>query len=205
MLQALELAAFLTIFGTIFIAELTDKDAILLLTLATKNKPLYVFAAGASAFCITTAIIVAVGSVLTQIVPIFWVKLAGGSIMIVYAFWEYLRGRAKDGDVQVEEERLEKGLRGAKITGFLLVVLSLAVLDLAGDATELITILFVAHYEDALLVFLAAASALVAASAFETALGNRLGRLLTARRVRYLSIVVFLAVGTVTLLTSATA
>jgi putative Ca2+/H+ antiporter (TMEM165/GDT1 family) len=59
---------------------------------------------------------------------------------------------------------------------------SLIVLDLAGDATELVTSVFVAQFRDVLLVFAGAVAALVAASAVETILGNGLGRVLSARR-----------------------
>jgi len=55
---------FLIIGSAIFAAELTDKDALLLLALATRTKPWHVFAAGSVAFTVTTAIIVLVGVVL---------------------------------------------------------------------------------------------------------------------------------------------
>ena len=54
------LTEFVTVVATIFIAELTDKDALLLLALATKMKPWAAFAAGATAFTITSAIIVCI-------------------------------------------------------------------------------------------------------------------------------------------------
>jgi putative Ca2+/H+ antiporter (TMEM165/GDT1 family) len=194
--------AFLTICGTIFVAELTDKDALLLLALATKTKPLHVFAAGSIAFIATTTIIVVVGSALVRFIPIYWIKLAGGVIMLAYAGWEFVRGRGEEKNLEGTEEKLVTGWGKSEFTGFLVVVLSLAVLDLAGDATELLTIVFVAQFDNALLVFSAAALALVVASGFETILGNRLGKILTARRVRSFSIVVFLLIGTVIVLST---
>ena len=195
--------AFLTICGTIFVAELTDKDALLLLALATRTRPRYIFAAGSVAFIITTTIIVGVGSALVRFVPIYWIKLAGGVIMLGYAAWEYFRGQREEKNNESREERLVAGLGKRELTGFLVIVLSLAVLDLAGDATELLTIVFVAQFENALLVFSAAALALVAASGLETILGNRLGRILTARRVRQLSVLVFLVIGTLIVVSTA--
>jgi putative Ca2+/H+ antiporter (TMEM165/GDT1 family) len=79
--QGMFLAALLTTIGTIFVVELTDKDALFLLALATKKKASVVFAAGSIAFAITTAIIVLVGSVLIAFVPVLAIKLAGGAIM----------------------------------------------------------------------------------------------------------------------------
>src|ERR1700736_3150317 len=98
-----DLVAFLTIFATLFVAELTDKDALLILALATKTKPRTVFAAGSITFIITTAIIVAVGSILIRFIPILWIKVVGGIIMLAYAAWE-IRELAEDKSSIEEEE-----------------------------------------------------------------------------------------------------
>lgn len=191
------LGGFLTVFGTIFIAELTDKDALLLLSLATKTRPLLVFVGGAIAFTITSAIIVTFGSVLVVYIPIYWIKLAGGTIMLAYAVLEYLRGLQVDARLEDDERRFIKHIGKNELHVLLGIVGSLILLDLAGDTTELLTIVFVAQYGDALLVLAGAVTALVAASALETVLGNRLGRLLSSRNVRYLSVLVFLVIGSV--------
>ncbi len=204
--KSLEISAFaggfLTVFGTIFLAELTDKDALLLLSLATKMRPLLVFAAGSIAFTMTSAIIVLLGSALVQYVPIFWVKIAGGAIMLCYAVLEYLRGLRIEEEVETGEERLFKHFGRREVYAFLGILGSLIALDLAGDATELLTVVFVAQFDNALLVFTGAVAALVAASAVETALGSGLGKLLSAKRVRNLSVVVFLVIGSVIIFTS---
>lgn len=191
------LGGFLTVFGTIFIAELTDKDALLLLSLATKTRPLLVFVGGAIAFTITSAIIVTFGSVLVVYIPIYWIKLAGGTIMLAYVVLEYLRGLQVDARLEDDERRFIKHIGKNELHVLLGIVGSLILLDLAGDTTELLTIVFVAQYGDALLVLAGAVTALVAASALETVLGNRLGRLLSSRNVRYLSVLVFLVIGSV--------
>ena len=193
---------FLTVVGTIFVAELTDKDALLLLSLAARTRPLLVFAAGSIAFTITSAIIVLLGSVLVEYVPIELVKLAGGAIMLGYALFEYLRGLKIKEAAEEKEERLFAHFGRKEIYAFLGILGSLILLDLAGDATELLTVVFVAQFQNALLVFAGAVTALVAASALETALGVRLGRLLSAKNVRKLSVVVFLIIGSVIILTS---
>src|SRR5580700_4087830 len=100
------LAALLTTAGTMFVAELTDKDALFLLALATKTKASVVFAAGSVAFTITTAIIVLLGSLLITVVPVFAIKLVGGLIMLAYAAFEYYRFSKKESSVDEREERL---------------------------------------------------------------------------------------------------
>jgi putative Ca2+/H+ antiporter (TMEM165/GDT1 family) len=196
------LEAFVTVAGTIFVAELTDKDAMLLLTLATRNRAWFVFAAGSIAFTVTSAIIVLVGSVLAGVVPVLWIRAAGGAVMIAYAVWETAKG-VRDGQPKEGSDRSQSGPTRNQLAGFLMMVLTLAGLDLAGDATEVLTVVFVARFQSILLVFLGAVTALVAASALETLLGNRFGRLLSAKRLRYFSIAIFLVIGSVVLLTVA--
>ena len=192
-------AAFAAIAAALFVTELTDKDALLLLALATRKRALRVFLAGVTAFVITTSIIVTVGMLAIIVIPILWIKIAGGIVMLVYGLWE-AKGLVGQNTVTLEEKRLEKARDGLR--AFLLMVGALALLDLAGDATEILTIVLIAQYSNALLVFSAACTGLVAATAVETALGNRLGRILTARRVRFVSMAVFLILGSAILLAS---
>ncbi len=200
--QGMLLTALFTTMGAIFVTELTDKDALFLLALATKTKPSVVFAAGSVAFTITTTIIVLLGSVLIAFVPIIAIKLAGGAIMLGYAVWEYYRFSSEERQVDEREERvLERRGRGAWSI-FFPAVLTLIVLDLAGDATELVTIVLLAHFGDVLAVFSGAVVGLVAAVAVETVLGNRLGKVLSRKRIRHLSILVFTVIGVTVIATS---
>ncbi len=198
------LSGFFTILLTIFVAELTDKDALLLLALATKIRPWIVFASGALAFTITTTIIVSLGYVLIQLIPVWAIKLAGGAIMIGYAVWSYAREKREEKEALEEEERVLRRTSRKKTAWsiFLGAVGMLIVLDLAGDATEVLTIVYVAHFENVLLVFVACVIALVAASAVETLLGNRLSRLLSIQKLRLVSLAIFLIIGSVVIVTT---
>jgi len=196
------LVALITTGGTIFVAELTDKDALFLLALATKTKASVVFAAGSAAFTISTAVIVLLGSLLITVVPVIAIKLVGGSIMLAYAVLEYYRFSNEERSVDEREERLLEKSAGGVWSIFIPAVLTLIALDLAGDATELVTIVFLARYQDALVVFLGAIIGLVAAVAVETALGNRLGRVLSRKRIKYLSIAIFTIIGVTVIVTT---
>ena len=191
--------AFATIASALFVTEMTDKDAFLLLTLAAKTRAAVVFLAGATAFVITTAIFVTVGTLISTAVPILWVKLIGGAFMIGYGLWE-ARNVNSRGDVEKEERSLERRFGGWMT--FFSIVAGVALLDIAGDATEVLTIVLAARYSSPILVFSAACTGLVSAAAFETALGNRLGRMLTPQRVRYVSMIVFLVLGTFIIISS---
>jgi putative Ca2+/H+ antiporter (TMEM165/GDT1 family) len=200
--ESLLLTALLTTGGTIFVAELTDKDALFLLALATKTKASVVFAAGSVAFTISTAIIVLLGSLLITVVPVIAIKLAGGSIMLAYAALEYYRFSNEERSVDEREERLLEKSAGGVWSIFIPAVLTLIALDLAGDATELVTIVFLARYQDAVVVFAGAVIGLVAAVAVETTLGNRLGRVLSRKRIKYLSITIFTIIGVTVIVTT---
>lgn len=194
------ISAFVSIAAAMFVTELTDKDALLLLALASRTRAALVFLAGSSAFVLTTVVNVGIGALATSFVPLAWIKVAGGSVMVAYGLWE-AKGLIGKKLIEEEERRLEKE-RGP-LRAFLGMVGALVLLDLAGDATQVLTIVFVAHYSDTVLVFVATCLGLIAATGLETALGNRLGRLLTPERLRFVSVVVFLALGSFIVITSA--
>jgi len=196
------LNAFLTIIAAIFVAELTDKDALLLLSLATRIKPWVVFAAGSVAFTITSAIIVTVGYFLVSFVPVPIISVAGGVVMIAYGVWSFLEAKKEEEELAKVERRLSLRASRSLWFVFLNAVSMLILLDLAGDATEVLTILFVARFQNTLLVFTGAVIALVSATAVETMIGNRLSKILSPRRIRIFSLFVFLIIGTTAILTA---
>jgi putative Ca2+/H+ antiporter (TMEM165/GDT1 family) len=189
------LSALVTVGTAIFIAELTDKDALLLLSLATRIDAWVVFAAGSLAFTITSAIIVTVGQLLVTLIPVSLITLVGGTIMIGYGVWSFFHSREEEEELTKSERNLVSMKSKGVTSVFFGAVAMLILLDLAGDATEILTILFVARYGDALVVFTGAVIALVTASAVETTLGNKLSKILSPDRIRILSLIVFLVIG----------
>ena len=186
------IASFATIAATLFVAELTDKDALLLLAISTKVRARLAFAAGATAFAITTTIIIAAGSLIVAVVPVDWVRVAGGVVMLGYGLWE-ARGLIGEKEVEKEESRIARS--GSQWRVFLALVASLALLDLAGDATEVLTVVLVANYGLPLFVFSSVWVGLVSAAAAEATLGSKLGKLLTPRRLQVSSAVIFILLG----------
>jgi len=184
----------------IFVAELTDKDALLLLSLAARIRPWVVFAAGSIAFTITSAIIVTVGYFLVSFVPVSLISIAGGSVMVAYGIWSFFK--AKKDELMSAERKLSRDASKSLRAVFLGAVSLLVLLDLAGDATEVLTILFVARFQNTLLVFTGAVIALVCATAVETLIGNRLSKILSSKRIRIFSLFVFLTIGSAAILTA---
>jgi len=188
----LSLTAFATIAATIFVVELTDKDALLLLAVSTRVRALTAFLAGATAFIFTTTVIVAAGSLIVAVVPVQWVRLIGGIVMLGYGLWE-ARGLMGEEQVERQESQISRSENQWRV--FLALAASLALLDLAGDATEVLTVVLVAQYRAPFFVFGSACLGLVSAAALEAALGSRLGRLLTPRRIRIGSAFIFVLLG----------
>jgi putative Ca2+/H+ antiporter (TMEM165/GDT1 family) len=188
--------------AAIFVAELTDKDALLLLSLATRIKPWVVFAAGSVAFTITSAIIVTVGYFLVSFLPVSLISLAGGAVMIAYGIWSFFETRKEEEELAQAERKLSLKASKSLWLIFLNAVSLLILLDLAGDATEVLTILFVARFQSTLLVFVGAVPALIAATAVETLIGNRLSKILSSKRIRVFSLLVFLIIGATAILTT---
>jgi len=189
-----------TVASAVFVAELTDKDAFLLLTLATRHRSWFVFAAGAVTFTITTAIIATSGYFLVNVFPVYWIKFVGGVIMIGYGFLGFLKVSEKE-RAEEEEKLLARTSMKSMWPAFLAAVSMLALLDLAGDATEVLIIVFVAHF-DVVLVFASALIALIAATAVETVVGNRLRNYLSLKRLRLFSLLVFTIIGATIIITT---
>jgi putative Ca2+/H+ antiporter (TMEM165/GDT1 family) len=191
-MDELSIFSFATIVATLFVTELTDKDALLLIAVSTRVKPRLAFSAGAIAFTITTTIIVAAGSLIVSVVPVESIRLAGGVVMLVYGLWE-ARGLMGREAVGRQESRIARTRSQWRV--FFALVGSLALLDLAGDATEVLTVVLVAQYSAPFFVFSAVWLGLVSAAGVETLLGNRLGKLLTPKRLQIGSAAVFVLLG----------
>ena len=195
------LAVMATVASAVFVAELTDKDALLILTLATRHRPWFVFAAASVTFTITTTIIAVAGYFLVNVFPVYWIKIVGGVIMIGYGFWGFLTGSEKE-LAEEKEKLLARTSLKSMWPAFLAVVSMLALLDLAGDATEVLIIVFIAHFRNVVLVFVSALIALIAANALDTAVGNRLRNHLSLKRLRLFSPLVFTIIGATIIITT---
>jgi putative Ca2+/H+ antiporter (TMEM165/GDT1 family) len=122
--------------------------------------------------------------------------------MIAYGTWSFFEANKEGEELAKAERKLSlKASRGLWLV-FLNAVSLLILLDLAGDATEVLTILFVARFQNTLLVFVGAVIALIAATAAETIIGNRLSKILSPKRIRVFSLFVFLTIGSAAILTA---
>lgn len=89
----MNIKAFLTIFGSIFLAELGDKTQLATFSFAT-NKDVskwWVFAASASALVCASAIGVIAGKYLSDLISPKTLKYGAGSLFIVLGLWTILK------------------------------------------------------------------------------------------------------------------
>src|SRR5260370_1285520 len=82
--QNMDWRVMLTTFGIIFLAEMGDKTQIAAMTMAAeKKRPWEVFIAASLALAAVSAIGVVVGSTLSHVLPLEWIKRAAGAAFIV--------------------------------------------------------------------------------------------------------------------------
>jgi len=179
----------LSIFGFIFIAELPDKTALASLVLATRYKPLAVFAGAAVAFVIQSLIAVLVGG-LFSLLPESIVHRVAGVLFLVFAFFMW---RRKDEDAEEKVEgtapKEENFFRGAW-SAFIVVFLAEW-----GDLTQLATATLQAKYRDPVSVFVGATLALWAVAAIAIVIGNRAGNLLNPKLIKGIAATIFALLG----------
>jgi putative Ca2+/H+ antiporter (TMEM165/GDT1 family) len=145
----MSLAALVTTFGVVFLAELPDKTAIASLIMGTKYRPSWVFAGVAAAFVVHVALAVAAGSLLS-LVPrrpleavVALLFLAGAVLML------RSHGR-EDGEEEAEEAPdLGENAGFGKVAGTAFGVIMVAEF---GDLTQIVTANLAAKYADPLAV-----------------------------------------------------
>jgi putative Ca2+/H+ antiporter (TMEM165/GDT1 family) len=82
----MNLKLFLTVFGTIFLAELGDKTQLAVMALAAEHKEglVWIFLGSAFALVLTSLLAVVLGGVITRFVPTHVIHyLAGGAFIVI--------------------------------------------------------------------------------------------------------------------------
>ncbi|MBN9391640.1 MAG: TMEM165/GDT1 family protein [Chloroflexi bacterium] len=183
-----------SIFGFIFVAELPDKTAIASLVLATRFKPLVVFAGAALAFIIQSLVAILVGG-LFSLLPEAVVHRVAGALFLVFAFFMW-RDAGKNEDAE-EEETIEKEIAGKKQTFWAGMWTAFIVVFLAewGDLTQLATATLEAKYRDPVTVFIGATLALWAVSAIAIVIGSRVRTIFNPEITKKIAAVIFALLG----------
>src|SRR5882724_9883965 len=109
---------FATVFGVIFVAELPDKTAVAALVLATRHRPLPVFAGTALALLVQSLVAVAAGGLLS-LLPARPVHIGAGVSFLVCAVFMWRRELAEENDAR--DGARPEGFKRAFLKSFLVV------------------------------------------------------------------------------------
>jgi len=196
----MSLAALVTAFGVVFLAELPDKTAIASLILGARYRPSWVFSGVAAAFVVHVALAVAAGSLLSlvprrpleAIVAVFF--LAGAVLML------RSHGR-EDAEEEAEAEAEEVPDLGdhagfGKVAGTAFGVIMVAEF---GDLTQIVTANLAAKYADPLAVGLGATLGLWSVAALAIVGGRGLLKVLPLHFIVRLAALVMIVLAGVSL------
>lgn len=179
------LAAFVASFGLIVLAEMGDKTQFLAMSFATKNNAYKVLFAVFLATVANFAITVAIGQLLTTVVPMDIISLAASLSFIGFGLWTLRAEKPKN----AEKTASRFGLVGTVFVAFFIAEF--------GDKTQLTTISLAAQYDSALSVFVGAVLGMLVADGVGIAAGVVLGKHIPERAIKWVSAMIFLAFGLV--------
>ncbi len=181
----LSLTAFIASFALIALAEMGDKTQFLAMSFAAKHNVYKVILGVFLAIVANFALTVAIGQLLTTIVPTDIISLAASFSFIGFGLWT-IRG-----DKQKAENRKPSRFGVVATVGLAFFIAEF------GDKTELAAISLVAQYQNALSVFLGAVLAMLAADGIGIVVGVVLCKRFPERLFNWLSAIIFVIFGLV--------
>ena len=192
----MDLAIAATVFPIVFLGELPDKTMFASLVMASRGRPLMVWAGAAAAFVVHVVIAVSIGVAVFKLLPHRAVDIVVAVLFLAGAVYSY---RIRN---QEEEEADVAGSKSAART----VGTAAAVIFVAewGDLTQILTANLAARYHDALSVGVGAVVALWAVAAVAVIGGSSLLRLISVRTLRLVTAVILLGLAAYSTVTAIT-
>jgi putative Ca2+/H+ antiporter (TMEM165/GDT1 family) len=179
------LAALVASFLLIALAEMGDKTQFLAMSFATRYNAYKVLFAVFLATMANFAITVAVGQLLTTIVPMDVISLAASLSFIGFGLWTLRDQKPKDENKKVSRF----GVVGTVFIAFFIAEF--------GDKTQLTTISLAAQYQNAVSVFIGATLGMLVADGIGIVAGVVLGKHIPQRTIKWVSATIFLIFGLV--------
>ena len=183
MCRAMHLAVIAAVFPVIFLGELPDKTMFASLVMATRGRPVAVWAGAAGAFVVHVTIAVTIGVGLFHLLPH---RVVDGVVAALFLFGAaYAWAESRKGEEVVVAVA---GHRRVVTTAF-------GVIFLAewGDLTQILTANLAAHYHSPLSVAVGALAALWVVAAIAVVSGQGVLRLVNLATVRRVTAVVLVA------------
>ena len=179
------LAAFTASFALILVAEMGDKTQFIAMSLAAKHNPYKVLFGIFLATVANFAIMVAIGQVITTVVPLDIISFAASLSFIAFGLWTLKPEKAKE-----EKPKLSRfGVVGTVAVAFFIAEF--------GDKTQLTTISLAAEYQSALAVLVGAVLGMLVADGLGIVVGVVLGKHIPERTLKWISAAIFIVFGLV--------
>jgi Ca2+/H+ antiporter, TMEM165/GDT1 family len=199
----MSLVVALTVFATIFPAELPDKTFVATLVLSTRFAPLPVWVGAAAAFAVQSVVAVTAGG-LVSLLPKQPVRAVTAALFLIGAIVllrlqdEPPAEEAREVEEEVRDVPAQASFRRASLTTF-------GVLFAAewGDLSQVLTAAFAARYRDPLSVGVGATAALVLVAGLGVIGGRSLLRVIPVVWIRRIAATLFLAFAIVTAIDAA--
>jgi Ca2+/H+ antiporter, TMEM165/GDT1 family len=183
-LIALSLAAFTAAFILVVLAEMGDKTQLVAMAFAAKYNPYKVLFAIFIAILANFAIVIAIGQVLIEVIPIDAISLAASISFIGFGIWSV---RNEGGEEKVKVSRF-----GPMAT----VGLTFFVAEF-GDKTQLATLSLAVQYQNPISVLVGATLAMLVADGIGIVIGVVFCRRIPQRALKWLSATIFVVFGLV--------
>ncbi len=177
------LAAFAASFLLIVLAEMGDKTQFLAMSFATRYNAFKVLFAVFLATMASFAITVAIGQLLTTIVPMDVISLAASLSFIGFGLWTLRSEKPKNEDKKISRF----GTVGTVFLAFFIAEF--------GDKTQLATISLAAQYQNAVSVFTGATLGMLLADGIGIIAGVVLGKHIPQKTIKWVSTTIFLIFG----------
>jgi len=209
----MNLEVLLITFGLLFIGELGDKTQLIVFNLALEYKKFYKVGVGATAaFALLVTIGVFFGAVITNFIPLFIISIVSGLVFIIIGLFEtrdikelYLNHKLKKqgGEIsslkveELEGNKFSRLKRNPYVAGFGFIFL----MEL-GDKTQILTITLASIYSFPIEVWLGSFFALISVAWMGILIGSIIARRVPKFYLKIVSVLLFLFVGVLILVTS---
>ena len=176
----MDLMPFLSTLAIIALAEVGDKTQLTVLTLCTKHRPKIIFLSSFLALFGIGSASILIGSAITHILPMYWIKIGSGAAFIAFGILTFLE--KEESSYSCEE------------TTFLASFSLVALMEL-GDKTQLATITLAARFASPLLVLSGMAMAFLLITGAGVIIGVKLRDFLSRRYIKIGSSIIFVFFG----------
>lgn len=181
----LSLAAFSAAFILVVLAEMGDKTQFVAMTFAAKYNPYKVLFAIFLGTIANFAIVIAIGELISEVVPLDAISLAASIVFIAFGIWS------------VREEKVkEENVKSSRFGVIATVGIAFFLAEL-GDKTQLATLSLSVQYQDPIGVLIGATAAMLVADGIGIIIGVVFCKRIPIRVFKWVSAIIFISFGLV--------